>query len=133
LWTCITDFVPFKIERGECLCGVIDMHMRWMNGELISLYSAVIHWLNVVHLQHRFRCLQDSAWWVPILNNIDAYENDEWRSNRTVFCCNPPVKCCAPVSPIWFERRSSVVSVYIELYRCIWDGWIENELYFILL
>jgi hypothetical protein len=128
MWcTCSTDFVRRQIERCECLCWIIHMHMKWLNGELILLYSAVIHWLNVVLLHRRYYSSTDRAWWVSMLNYTYAYEMDEWRTNLTVFCCNAFAKCCAAASPIWFHDRSTVVSVYCNYtYAYEMNEWRTN-------
>jgi hypothetical protein len=72
--------------------------MRWLNGELILLYSVVMHWLNIVHLQHELRSLTDQPWSVSMWNYTYVYGMDEWRTNFTVFCCNPLAKCCTTAS-----------------------------------
>jgi len=74
------------------------------------------HGANMIFLRRQFHCFLDSVLWVSVLNNSDRYEIDKNRNCCTVLVCNELAKYCAPVGPMRFKPRFSVVSVCVECY-----------------
>jgi hypothetical protein len=63
-------------------------------------------------LQCWFCLAEDLALWVSIWNTNRRNHSDQLKMWLTVLFCNASARCCAPRTPILFNLRTSVVSVY---------------------
>ena len=57
---------------------------------------------------------------VYVKKQICLYCVDEKRVRVTVLVRNASARCCAPIGPIWFSARSSVVSVCVKKQICLY-------------
>ncbi len=110
----ITDMVPAKVERGECLYWRTAINMQSIRRQFVLPCCSAMLDPDVVPLHPRYGSHQGWTWWVSILNDSDEYVVDKKRICSTVLFSNAWARYCAPAAPISFQLRSSVMSVYIE-------------------
>jgi hypothetical protein len=127
------DVVPTKIQRDECLCWMIIVDMWSIRRKVILPCYSVMHEPNVVLLQHRYRCTEDTVWWESMFKDNCRYVTDEERTCLTLLFCNAWARCFAPSEPILFVRRFKHVSVCNERQSIICDRWGENLFYHVTL
>ncbi len=110
----IIDIVYPKIEGGECLYWSIMVYTQSIRRQVVLPCCWAVLEPDVVPLQHRYSCSEDWEWWVSILIDNGVYAVNQKTSCLTVLLCNAWARCFTSSSPILFELRSSVVSVYID-------------------
>jgi hypothetical protein len=114
------DIVPQKNESGKCLNWSIIVYMQSIRRQVVLLYCCAVLEPDVVPLHRRFRSHQDWEWWVSILIDNGEYAVHQKTNCLTVLLWSAWARCCAPLAPILFTRRSRVVIVYTdrEWYIC---------------
>ncbi len=109
-----TNIVYAKMERGECLYRTIVVNMQWIRRQFVLRCCFAMLEPDVVPLHHRYYFPRDRACWVSISNDSGEYAVDKKTICPTVLFCNSWLRCCAPLAPILFTLRSSVVDIYIK-------------------
>ena len=128
---CIRDIVwwvsVWKSADGYTYCLDEEREREW---RLRCCF--VMHQPDVVLLSLRFDSYQRySVVSVCVKKCRWVYVLSRWRERMriTVLFRNASARCCAPLSPIWFEERYSVVSVCVK--KCRWvyvlSRWRERE------
>ena len=143
---CCAPLSPIWLSRRFSVMNVCVKKCRWVY--VLSRWRErerewglrccfVMHQPDVVLLYLRFDCWRDVVWWVSVWKSADGYtycldeerERERERMRITVLFRNASARCCAPLSPIWFLERSSVVSVCVK--KCRWvyvlSRWRERE------
>jgi hypothetical protein len=124
-----TDIVPWKIESGEFLFWSIMVYMQLIRRQVALPCCFAVLEPDVVLLQHQYCSHKDREQWVSILIGNGVYAIAEKKSCLTVFFFSAWARCCAPSSPILFDERWRVVSVYFDRSWWICHRWEDKLSY----
>jgi hypothetical protein len=119
---CWAPSSPIWLEARSSVLSVCVKQKEWEIRRKVWMLHCFVgeHWQYVVLLVDRSDCQAAAVWWVSM-------KQREWKMKQkgrdvTLFCLRALSRCCAPSSPIWFQPRFSVVSVYVK--QKAWEiGW----------
>ncbi len=114
LSTFSSNLISEEVECGECLCEIWKIKMRRLARVVCSPCSLLVLHPSAEHLQLQFDSKRGRVWWVSVWNMKDKDETIGESSMFTLFSFSASLKCWAPLAPIWFQERSSVVSVCVK-------------------